>query len=227
MYQAFDWPASIVQLPMLACMGREATVMAPPPTHDSAVSPCFQGCPAFLYRHFSPKSPSHLLDLSLHSQQQPLPWDCSTISKLLLPAAAPSKGSKSLSGVYMAAARIVWFSFHLGCHRSTVSLLALNVSSLTQTIAPMWGSDPCFSSPTRRGQVQSYWHSCFPPRSFILLSSTWVYIFFSHCSGTPVLSQLVFCMQLCVWRCIPDASTERDVLYIELLLCLFSSDQPF
>ena len=93
MHQAFDWPASIAQLPMLACMGREATVMAPPPTHDSAVSPCFQGCPAFLYRHFSPKSPSHLLDLSLHSQQQPLPWDCSTILRLQLPAACTFQGT--------------------------------------------------------------------------------------------------------------------------------------
>ena len=27
--------------------GREAMVMAPPPTPDSAVSPCFHGCPAF------------------------------------------------------------------------------------------------------------------------------------------------------------------------------------
>ena len=30
--QAFDAPASVVQLPMLACGGREAMVMAPPPT---------------------------------------------------------------------------------------------------------------------------------------------------------------------------------------------------
>ena len=36
---------------------------------------------------------------------------------------------------------------HLGCHRSAVSLSALNVSPLTQTIALMWGSDPSFSSP--------------------------------------------------------------------------------
>ena len=41
-----------------------------------------------------------------------------------------------------------FLSFHLGCHRSAVSLSALNVSPLTQTIAPLWGSDPCFSSPT-------------------------------------------------------------------------------
>ena len=73
------WRASlsIVQLPMLACGGREAMVMAPPPTCDSAVSPCFHGCPAFLHklgRHFAPQSPpSHFLDLSLCSQQQPSP----------------------------------------------------------------------------------------------------------------------------------------------------------
>ena len=60
---------------------------------DSAVSPCFHGCPAFLHRHFPPQSPpSHSSQSSLHSQQQPSPWDCSTIAKLQLAASAPSKG---------------------------------------------------------------------------------------------------------------------------------------
>ena len=55
-----------------------------PPTRDSAVSPCFHGCPAFLRRHFPPPSPpSPPLDLSLHSQQQPLPWDRSFSSQSL------------------------------------------------------------------------------------------------------------------------------------------------
>ena len=36
-------------------------------------------------------------------------------------------------------------------------------------------------------------------------------------SGTPVCSQLVFCMNFCVWRCIPDVSTEGDVLHGHLL----------
>ena len=55
------------------CREREAMVMAPAPTHDSAVLPCFHGCLAFLHRHFPPQSPPSLpLDLSLHSQQQPL-----------------------------------------------------------------------------------------------------------------------------------------------------------
>ena len=31
-----------------------------------------------------------------------------------------------------------------------------NVSPLTQTVAPVWGLDLCFSSPTHWGQVQSY-----------------------------------------------------------------------
>ena len=71
------------------------------PTHDSAVSPCFHGCLAFLHRHFPPQSPpSPPLDLSLHSQQQPSPWDCSTIPKLQLPAAALLGNLPPCWGVY-------------------------------------------------------------------------------------------------------------------------------
>ena len=139
----------IVQLPMLACGEREAMVMAPPALHDSTVSPCFHDCPAFLHRHFPPQSPpSHPLDTSLQSQQQPSPWDCCTIPELQLPAAAPSRGPVSLSRACMAAARTVCCPFHLGCHGSASSLPALNVSPLTQPVAPMWGLDPCLSAPT-------------------------------------------------------------------------------
>ena len=127
--------------------------MAPPTTRDSAVSPFFHGCPAFPHRHFPPQfPPSHPLDQSLRSQQQPLPWDCSVVPKLQFPAAAPSRGPASLSGICMAAARTVWFSFHLGCHRSAVSLSALNVSPLTQRVAPMWGSDPASVPPPAEGR---------------------------------------------------------------------------
>ena len=60
--------------PDTACGEREAMVMAPPSTRDSAVSPCFHGCLGFLHRYFPPQSPpSHPLNLSLPSQQQPLP----------------------------------------------------------------------------------------------------------------------------------------------------------
>jgi len=94
---------------------------------------------------------SHPFNPSLHSQQQTSPWDCSIIPKLQLLATVPSMEPASLSGVCIAVARMVWLSFHLGCHRS-----ALNVSPLTQTIALIWGWDPCFSSLPSQGQVQSY-----------------------------------------------------------------------
>ena len=87
----------------------EATVMAPPPAHDSAVSPRLHGCLIFLHRHFPTQSPlSRPLRLSPLSQQQNLPWDCSTIPVLQTPAAVPSRGS--LSGVCMAVERIVCVS---------------------------------------------------------------------------------------------------------------------
>ena len=90
---------SIVQLPMLPCRGPEAMVMAPPPTRDSAVSLCFHGCLAFLHRYFLPQCPpSHPPDPSLHSQQQPSRWGCSTLPKLQLPAAAPSRGPHPCPG---------------------------------------------------------------------------------------------------------------------------------
>ena len=118
---------------------------------DSAVLPCSHGCPAFLCRHFPPQSPpSHPLNPSLHSQQQPSNWVCSTIPKPQLPAAAPSRVPASLSRVCMAVARTVWFSFRLGCYRSAVSLSAWNLFPLTQIIAPIWGLDSYFSSPSHQ-----------------------------------------------------------------------------
>ena len=37
-------------------------------------------------------------NLSLHSQQQPAPWDCSTIPKLQLPVAVPFRGPRPCLG---------------------------------------------------------------------------------------------------------------------------------
>ena len=86
-HQVFDGPSSL----LFSCRcwlvwDREATVMVPPPKHDSAVSPCFHGCPALLHRPFPSQSPpSPPLYPSLCSQQQPLPWDQSTIPTLCVP----------------------------------------------------------------------------------------------------------------------------------------------
>ena len=142
---------------MLAGGERCAKVLAPPPTYDPAVSPCFYRCPAFLHRHFPSQSPSSSpLNPSLRSQQPSSPWDHSTIPKLQLPAAAPSSLSMSLCQVCMAAASTVRFSFHLGCYGPAVLRSALRFSPLIQTIAPVRGSEPCFSSPAFQRQVQSY-----------------------------------------------------------------------
>ena len=133
---------------MLAHGGREAMVMAPPTSAWLSSIALLQWLPSFPPQEF-PTPVSSLTSLqSLPSQQQPSPWDYSTIPKFQFPATVPSR-------VCMAAARTVWFSFLLGCHRSAVSLSALNVSPLTQTIAPMWGLPLCFSSSTCQGQVQS------------------------------------------------------------------------
>ena len=84
--QVCDGSDSLLFQPLMLVGGvRKAMVMAPPPTCDSAALPCFHGCPAFLHRHFPSQSPpSHSLDPSLLSQQQPSLWNCSTIPKLQL-----------------------------------------------------------------------------------------------------------------------------------------------
>ena len=79
-----------------------------------------------------------------------------------------------------------------------------NASPLSQTFALVWGSDPCFSSPTPR-YTSSPTHSLFFHHpSFVL--PTLFYIFFS---GGQVFLTARRC---CVRRCIPDILMERDVL---------------
>ena len=99
---------AIVQLPMLVCGEREAKVVAPSPMCVSAVLPCFHDARISSTGFSQPQSPlSHPLNLSLGSQQQPSPWDYSTIPKLQFPDAMPFRAPVSLSGVCMAAARTV------------------------------------------------------------------------------------------------------------------------
>ena len=177
---------------MLVPGERKAVVLAPPATRDSAVSPCFHGCPAFLHRHFPPQSPpSRTLYQSLRSQQQPSPWGFSTISKLQLPAAAPSRGPASLSGICVAVARTVWFSFRLGYHRSPVSLSALSVSSLTRELPPCGDQISASIPPPAEGRSSPTNTPVCPPSTFILPSFAWFCMFFS--AGQVLLSALSWC----------------------------------
>ena len=181
---------SIVQLLMLACGEKEAMVMAPPLTCDSSVSPCFHGCLVFLHWHFPRRSPPfHPLHLSHCSQQQPSPRDCSTIPKLQLLVTAPSRRPTFPPGVCMGASRTVWFSSHLGCHRSAVS--ALNASPLTQTIAPCGDWTAASVPPPAQGRSGPTNTPVFPPSCFLLLSFAWFCIFFS--AGQVLLSTLSWC----------------------------------
>ena len=123
-----------------------------------------------------------------------------------LPVTVPSRGPISLFRVCIAVARTVWFSFHLVCHRSAASLSSLNISPLTQTLALLWGLDPCFISQPTEGRSSLNNTPIFPPCSYILPSFTCFYIFFSF--GQVLLSALKWCLACTsVWRCIPHVST--------------------
>ena len=99
-----------------------------------------------------------------------------------------------------------WFSLHLGCHRSVVSHSALNVSPLTQTTVPVWGSFSCFSPPPTEGRsgptntpvfllvplsYQVSHGSIFFSVGQVLLSAL------SWCSACTSVSEGVFLMYLC------------------------------
>ena len=196
---------------MLACGEREALVMALPlcvtqqyRLASMAAWISSTGFPTSLLPHTP-------LDLSLCGHQQSSPLDCSTIPKLQLPVTAPSRGPVCLSRVYMEVARTAWFSFYLGCHRSSLSLSALNVSPLTQTIAPIWGWDPCLSSPIHQGQVQSYKHSYLSP-NFLCPTEfcVGIYILFSW-SGTRVHD--VQCILMYQWREMYSTSTYSSAIF--------------
>ena len=156
--QGFDGPASLLFICQCWCVGREAMVVAPAPTHDSTVLPCSMA--AWL----SSTGISH------HSLLPHIPSIClSKVNSSPRPGIAPQSLNYSsqplcLPGDLCPCPGYVWlqqglsdshFTKWKSCHRSAVSLSALNISPLTHTIVLMWGLGPCFRSPSRKGQVQS------------------------------------------------------------------------
>ena len=190
------------------CKEREVMEMAPPAMRDSSIAllPWLPGFPPWAFR---------TTVSSLTS-----PWSVSAVNSSPCPGIAPqslnsssqpSRGPASLSGVCMAAARTVWFLFHLGCHRSAVSLSALNVSSLTETIAPMSGSDPASVPPPIEGRFSSTHTPVFPPSSFVLPSFAWFYIFFftSQVLLSAVVLHALLCLMVYSWCIHRERSTPR------------------
>ena len=118
--------------------------------------------------------------------------------------------------------------FHLGCHRSAVSLSALNVSPLTQTIALMWDQTPASVPPPSKSRSSPTNTSVFPSSSFVLPNFAWFYTFFSTvqvllsalswCSACTSVSEGVFLMYR--WREVYSKSTYSSAI-------LFSSVSLF
>ena len=156
---------------------------------DSAVLPCFHGCPAFLHRNFPPQSPpSPPLNISLHSQQQPSAWDKSTISKLCIPVRGMyGLGKDCLILIPFRLPQISCFTLSLKCFSSD------------SDSCPDVGIGPLLQFPhLRRAGPVLVTLLFFPPSSFILPSFAWFYIFFS--TGQELLSALSwwFCMYFCI-----------------------------
>ena len=192
--------------------------MAPPTMHDSAVSPCFRGFLAFLHRHFPrPSPPSHPVDLSLCSQQQPSPWDCSTIPKLQLPAAAPSRGP--CPGYAWLRQGLILIPFRLP--QISYFTLSLKCFSSDSDNCPDVGMGPLlqFPHPPRAGPAVLTTPG-FPSSSLLPLSYVWFYIFFptgqvllstlSCCSACTSVSEGVFLMYS--WREMNSTSTYSSVI---------------
>ena len=184
---------------------------APSPYIRLSSMPCFHGCLAFLHRHFPPQSPpSYPLGPSPSSQQQPLPWNCSTIPMLQLLAAVPSRGPTSLSGVCMTEARIVCVIL--------ISFRLSQINCLTFSLI-CFCSDPDNYYNVGIGPLLQFPHPpradpvlltlLFSPCFFGLLSFVWFYIFFSSgqvhlpalswCSASTSVSEGVFLMYPCMY----------------------------
>ena len=174
-------------------------VMAAPSMHDSAVLPCFHDSLAFLHRHFPPQSPPSHPQSASPSQQQPSLWYCSTVPKLHLPAAAPSRGicvpvwgmygcSKDrLIPIPFRPSQISCFTLSLKCFSSDAdNCPSVGIGLLLQFPHPPKG----MSSPTNTPVFSSL--------SFILLSFAWVYIFFLLVKPSCLLSAGVLHAFLCL-----------------------------
>ena len=173
-------------------------VMAPPPMCDSAVSPCFHDCLAFLHRHFPPQSPpSHPLDLSLAVNSSPHPEIvpqtlCSSSQLLPLPGdLCPCLG-------YVWCGRDCFILIPFRLPQISCFPLSLKCSSSDSDNCPDVGIELLlqFPHPPRAGPVLLtllFFPQFLPSTEFCV----GLYILFCW-SGAPVRSQLVFCTHFCV-----------------------------
>ena len=117
-----------------------------------------------------------------------------------------------------------WFSFHLGCHRSAVSLSALNVSPLSQTIAPRWGPDLCFSSPTcrRSGPTNTTVFPLVPSSYWVLRESIHPFLPVRYsCPLSAGVPHTLLCLKVYSWREMYSTYTCSSTILFSA--CIFSN----
>ena len=140
-------------------------VMAPPPARDSAVSPCFHDCRAFLHRHFPLQSPpSRPLNPALHSQtpalalgllhnpQTPVPSHC-TFQETRIPVRGTYGCGKDC---------LILLPFRLP--QLSCFTLSLNVSPpLIRQLSPRGDQTPASVPPPAEGRCSPTNTPVFPP----------------------------------------------------------------
>ena len=147
----------------------------------------------------------------------------STVNSSPCPGIAPAPSLCAFQGIYGP----VWGMY--GCSKDCLSLipfrlpqiscftLSLKCFSSDSDSCPDVGIRPLLQFPhlLRAGPVLlTLLFLPLGPSSYWVLRGS---VYSLRWSGTPVRSQLVFCMHFCVWRCIPVVFMERDALYIYLL----------
>ena len=134
-------------------------------------------------RPLSPQSTAALTLGLLHNPQTPAPSHC-TLQGTCIPVQGMYGYGKDC---------LILIPFRLP-QISSFSLKCFSSNSVT----PMWGSDPCFSSPTRQGRSSPTNTPVFPPSSFIPPSFTWFYMLFSTGQVLCLLSADVLQALLCL-----------------------------
>ena len=180
---------------MLACGEREAMAMAPPPTHDSAVSPCFHGFPPQAFpstvsslpspRSVSLQSTAALALRLLHNPQTPSPSLCTFWGTSIPGQGIYGCGKDCLILIPLRLPQINCFTLGFKCFSSDSDNF------------PNVGIGPLLQSAhlPRAGPIIL---SCFSPL-FLYCTEFCMVLYILFCwSGSPVYSQLVSCMHFCV-----------------------------
>ena len=173
-------------------------VMAPPPTRDSAVSPCFHGC------WLSSTGISH------HSLLPNIPLiHLSSVNSSPCPGSTPQYLNSSSQLLCLLVTCVpVWGMY--GCGKDCLILIPFRLPQISCfTLSRKYfssDSDNCpdvgigplflFPNPPRAGPVLlTLLFSPLVPSSYQVCMSLYI---LSRWSGTPVCSQLMFCMYCCV-----------------------------